>query len=127
MGEQWGKAEVVNHVSFIAVPKVGEVLLIGDIGFRDEQGARCELIEEQAYQSNNRMRLFRVNARMVRLFPEIGNGIQSQYRNAGVKVMPYDFQDFNQDPWVGKIQIHLIMAESAPDMTRATLRFDLCE
>ena len=101
--------------------------MIGDIGFSDEQGARSELIEEQAYQSNNRMRLFRVNARMVGLFPEIGNGIQSQYRNAGVKVMPYDFQDFNQDPWIGKIQIHLIMAESAPDMTRATLRFDLCE
>ena len=83
-GEQGCEAELIDHLGFIAVAVVADVLFVGDVGFGQEDRAGCHLVDNGAHEFDDFVRLGQVDAGGSQLFPEIGDGIESD--DAGRRV-----------------------------------------
>ena len=73
------------------------------------------------------MRFFQVEAARTHGFPQKGDGIQTDDPRPLRDVEQEDVEKFEKDVRILPIQIHLIRAESGPDIARAVPRLDLCQ
>ena len=122
---QWGQREVVDHLCFItSVPKIGDVFLVGHIGFGYQDHFGGHDIQYGPNETDNQVRLRQMNADRADLFPQKGNGIQSNVSRAAADVFQQGADDVEQDGRLPVIQIDLVRAKGCLDQLLATRRFE---
>ena len=68
------------------------------------------------------MSFWKVDARGPQFFPEKTNCVQPEPRNTFLKIFVNNFQELQQNHWIFKIEVNLIVAERAPNQNLSKIR-----
>ena len=75
------------------------------------------MFNERPKEFDDFMSLLKVDAGCARLFPEERHGIHPEDAHAMVKISTDYLDEFPQHVRIAEIQVYLVTAERAPDMT----------
>ena len=124
--ERWQR-EVVDDMSFVPFAEIAQVLGLGHIGFGQKDDRFDGVVAQQSDQLHDGVGLRQVDRRRPRLFPQERHRIETDDLNSVVDMRPNDPKEFEQNLWITKIKVDLIVAERAPDMARTVLCVDLLQ
>ena len=78
-------------MSLVTVSKVGEVLLIGDVGLRDNHGIRFYVLDQGPEKAHQLVGLSKIDAGRSDLFPNESHGIEAEQRYSLIQMLADDF------------------------------------
>ena len=91
---QGRERELVDHLGLVrAVAKVGDVLVVGDVGLGDENHVRRDRVQDGAEELDHPMRLLQVDAGGADLFPQVGDSVQADDLGPFFDVQQKDLDD----------------------------------
>src|SRR5262249_31295416 len=115
--DEWWKREIVNELRFVrAVPEVGHVVAVGDVGLGDQHHLRRHLVEQRAPELDDAVCLWKMNAGRVDLLPEIGDRVKPYESSTPRDVEKQDIDQRKQHLRLVEVQVHLVSAECRPDL-----------
>ncbi len=114
------QGKLVDHVGLIPLPKVGDVLLMRNVGFRHEEhrvlrGVKGQFAD-QAQGLHQGVGFRKVNAGRPQTLVEIGHRIKAHEPGALGQIEEEHPGEFQKHPGVGQVQINLIFAKGGPDV-----------
>ena len=119
--QQWGQGKIVDQVGFVGIAEVRQVLKDRNIGLGDDPRIRTGVLDQGAQQANHFVRFGEIKTAAASCFPHVADGIQPKRADPSVQVMPEQAGDLQHQRRIGKVQIDLVVSESAPDVPWAGL------
>ena len=120
--DQRGERELVDHLGLVrAIAKVGDVLLVGDVGLGDEDHMRGDRVQYGPEELDHAVCLLKVDTGSADLFPQIRDGVQADDLGALFDVEEENLDDSQQHVGIGIVEINLIRAKGRPHQPLAAM------
>ena len=104
-------------MGLVGVAKIGQVLPVGNIGLGDQHRILASVLDQGAQQAHYLVGLLQIEAGGARDFPQKGHRIEAENAHAVIEVMPDDRDELLQHLRVAEVQVDLVVAEGAPDVS----------
>src|SRR5476649_2497180 len=111
-------------MGLIALAKIADVLMMWHVGFGDESGSGDHLVQNSAPYLNNVMGLRQVDAAGTHLFPDVADGVETDRLSAAGRILQQHIDTLQQYLRILEVNVHLVFAESGPQIELGTVGFD---
>ena len=115
--QQRRQGEIIDDMRFILVAEIGQIFMVGNIGFGDDDQRFDMMIKQGAQQPYDFVSLIEIDRRRADFFPEKGDRIKPEDTYTMVDIGSDDLDKFDQDFGIAEIEVQLVGTECAPDIT----------
>ena len=118
---------IVSEMGFLTVTEIGQVLLLRNIGFSDDNAIRTKRLEQQTQNLNKAISLRPVDAGGVGFLPDEADRIKTNLTHTVARHPTQQIGESNQHIGTSPVQIHLVRTEGGPHLTFGIRRAQLSE